>query len=672
MTPSPCQKSPLSPSFHLGIECGGTRSVALLVDSHGTLCRRIQTGPGNARLLSDSELLALFHNLAERLRSPSSQIAVTRPARTPCHAEGPLPLASVGIGMAGVLTEADRQRVRTAARQVWPDVPCWVGNDLETALAAAGSLPGTNATVILISGTGSCAYGSNRTGTVCKAGGWGHILGDRGSAYDISLKALRRVMLHFDQTGRWPVLGQKILARLLLNQPKDLVAWAQSADKTNLASVGVAVFEAAAHGDRIARSVLREAACCLAEDALACARRLTRNGQPVRFVFTGGVLLKQPSFALQVKRLIQSRWSRAVVETLDREGAWGAIHKGRKQSERHGCHPPAEDVEAVGRSSPSPQPSAAKADDLLPQPTDVSPTERRNPRSAHLDRMSIAQAVRLMIEEEQCVRAALLKSRHQIARAIRLIVAGMRGGGRLFYVGAGTSGRLGVLDASECPPTFRTPPELVQGIMAGGQTALWLPAEGAEDDLDAGVEAIRFRGVRRGDVVVGIAASGRTPFVWGALRAAATAGAATILLCFNPHLRFPRSPRPDVIINPSVGPEVLTGSTRLKAGTATKLVLNMFTTLSMVQLGKVLGNLMVDLNPSNTKLRDRAVRILGELTGSPPEDCRAALERTGWVVKKALRHLAPRNHLKKRGTRPGSTVPEHARQSPLGASPRAH
>jgi N-acetylmuramic acid 6-phosphate etherase len=220
-----------------------------------------------------------------------------------------------------------------------------------------------------------------------------------------------------------------------------------------------------------------------------------------------------------------------------------------------------------------------------------------------------------------------------------VVVRAFKEGGRLFYVGAGTSGRLGILDASECPPTFRTPPELVQGIIAGGQPAIWSAVEGAEDDHEAGGQAIAFRGITGKDVVVGIAASGRTPFVRGALREAKRRGAKTALITFNPNLNLPARDRPNVLICPQIGPEVLTGSTRLKAGTATKLILNLITTIAMVRLGKVISNLMVDLNPSNVKLRDRATRIVATLTGQTTADCRTALEQNGWDVKRAVKCL---------------------------------
>lgn len=257
----------------------------------------------------------------------------------------------------------------------------------------------------------------------------------------------------------------------------------------------------------------------------------------------------------------------------------------------------------------------------------------------NLDKLPLADAIGLMLREDAKIPGAILKERMRIERAVRLIVRAFRREGRLIYVGAGTSGRLGVLDASECPPTFRTPPEMVQGIIAGGQTALWEAVEGAEDDPQAGARAVAFCGVGRRDVVVGIAASGRTPFVWGALGEAKRRGATTILLCFNPLLKIRRADRPALVIAPHIGPEILTGSTRLKAGTATKLILNIFTTLAMVRLGKVLGNLMIDVKASNAKLRDRAARITQQLTGADYDAARTALERSNWEIKKACARL---------------------------------
>lgn len=262
-------------------------------------------------------------------------------------------------------------------------------------------------------------------------------------------------------------------------------------------------------------------------------------------------------------------------------------------------------------------------------------TERRHPASVAIDTMSPAELVALFAAEDATVPAAVARVAPAITAALELVEAAFRAEGRLFYVGAGTSGRLGVLDASECPPTFGTPPELVQGIIAGGDVALRRPVEGAEDDPSAGAAAMRERGVGARDVVVGIAASGGTPFVVGALEAARERGARTVLLvCAEP----PAAARAtsDVVIHVDTGPELVTGSTRLKAGTATKLVLNMLTTGAMVRIGKTHGNLMVDLQASNAKLRDRGERIVMEVLGVEREAARAALEAAGGAVRTAI------------------------------------
>lgn len=262
-------------------------------------------------------------------------------------------------------------------------------------------------------------------------------------------------------------------------------------------------------------------------------------------------------------------------------------------------------------------------------------TERRNPRSVDIDEFDPGQLVDLFAAEDALVPAAVARAREPIARTIALVEAAFRTGGRLFYVGAGTSGRLGVLDASECPPTFGTPPDQVQGIIAGGLTALTRAVEGAEDDPESGALVIDDRGVVDGDVVVGIAASGATPFVRGALRRARARGARTVLLtCAEPPADL--ADECDAVIHVDVGPELVTGSTRLKAGTATKLVLNMLTTGAMVRIGKTYGNLMVDLQATNAKLRDRGERIVMEVAGVARPEARDALARAGGKVRTAI------------------------------------
>lgn len=625
MTP----ETSIAPAGYLGIEGGGTRTVARFegTDCSGAICREF--GPGNLRLLNDAGLVRLFRTVAGAMPAPGS----------------------LAIGLAGARTEQDRRRIRTAAAKVWPKVPCYATNDLETALMAADDIPAGSSPravgrgaggiggrgmssgvtrVLVLSGTGSCCYGRTPDGRTAKVGGWGQILGDKGSAFEIGLRALKAAVYYYDCDGEWPRLGQRLLRALMLNEPDDLIDWVRTAGKDDIARLALEVFAAWAARDRIAGDILTGAAHSLAKDAVACARRLQPRGGRVQFILAGGVLVKQPRFARFVRRELERRWPGAVVSALQRGGVEGAVRLARVGAGQ------GSEVRGRTRQIARSEAGAAAWKGGLPA------TELRNPRSMNLDRMSIRAAIELMISEEARLPDALRAETRHIERAIRLIVRSLQGGGRLFYVGAGTSGRLGVLDASECPPTFRTPPEWVQGIMAGGQTALWSAVEGAEDDPESGARAVGFRGVDARDTVVGIAASGRTPFVWGALDEAQRRGAATVLICFNPGLVIPRFRRPKVVIAPAIGPEVLTGSTRLKAGTATKLILNMFTTLAMVRLGKVLGNLMVDVKASNVKLRDRAVRMVCELTGAAPEAAAAALARHDWKVQEACVALGRR------------------------------
>ncbi len=274
-----------------------------------------------------------------------------------------------------------------------------------------------------------------------------------------------------------------------------------------------------------------------------------------------------------------------------------------------------------------PPPSRPAADARL--------TEQRNPRSMRIDQFSTQEIVDLINAEDRMVAAAVGEERQQIARAVDLVVDGLRHGGRLVYVGAGTSGRLGVLDASEMPPTYRTEPDLVQGIMAGGFEALLRAQEGAEDHPEDGARAIDERQVGPHDFVLGIAASGTTPFVHGALARARERGARTgFLLCTYPSEELLRAH--DVVIAPLVGPEVITGSTRMKAGTATKIVLNTISTAAMVRTGKVYGNLMVDLQVTCQKLQDRGERILMDTLGVAREEATRLLEASGGHVKTAI------------------------------------
>ena len=596
----------------LGIEGGATRTSALLVDgANDAVLRTVTAGPGNLRLLSGEALVSLLAEIRSQL---------------------PVAPDRIGIGFAGARSVEDRERLGVAVARAWPGVPAVVSDDLMPALEAVEWRSDCAVQVLLLSGTGSCCLGRHRDGRMVKVGGRGHIIGDRGSACDIAMHALRSIETISDIRADWPPLGADILTFLQMNDPEALIEWSMMAGKTELASLAIVVFEAAAmRQDEIAVPILRRMAYRLGKDAVHCAARIATQGERVQFVLNGSVLLKNPEFADGVIRRIHAAWPRSEIARLERPSVWGAVEMARKSGGEN-----ARPLSAQRTKEPAePEPNPAGW-----HPVSASPTELPNPKSSHFSELPISEAIGLMLAEDADIPAKILAESAAIEWTVREVVRAFANGGRLIYCGAGTSGRLGVLDASECPPTFRTPSSLVQGIIAGGRTALWSAVEGAEDHVAAGRDAIGFRAVGPQDVVVGISASGHAPFVWGCLGEAKRRGAKTVLICCNPAYR--EHPLPDCAILPDTGPEILTGSTRLKAGTATKLILNIITTLAMTHSGKVMGNLMIDLNPSNTKLRDRAVRIVRKITGANETAALSALEGSGWTIRAACDALAPR------------------------------
>jgi N-acetylmuramic acid 6-phosphate etherase len=418
------------------------------------------------------------------------------------------------------------------------------------------------------------------------------LLGDHGSGYWIAMTGLRAAVREYDRHGR---VNPHLLRRLCLNSYDQLVEWVQRADKDEIAGLAGEFIDDDA-------GLMLQAASFLAQDCHAVAVKLGLEKPQVKLA--GGVFKNHRKLAILVGNRVRTMLPSSAVTVLRRDTAEGALRL-------------AGDVVILN-----------EAKDLTIKPP---LTEQRNPRTMNLDRLSIRQLIDTMLVEESRVIPAIRKNKSAIAGCINAIVTAFKCGGRLFYVGAGTSGRLGVLDASECPPTFSTDLDMVQAIIAGGAPALSSAVEAAEDDPHAGAEAIRQRGVTGKDVVVGIAASGSTPFVLGALDEAKRIGAKTFLLCFS----APRSTLHAPLFFPT-GPEVITGSTRLKAGTATKLVLNMLTTISMIRLGKVVSNLMVEVKPTNEKLRARACRIVATLRGCDLVEAEKRLLRAHWNIKRAL------------------------------------
>ncbi|HEX4084894.1 MAG TPA: N-acetylmuramic acid 6-phosphate etherase [Chthoniobacteraceae bacterium] len=571
----------VSPKLVLGIEGGGTKTEWALLDEAGRLLKKGALPAANLRLISDADLLELLRVL-------------------------PQDATHTGVFLAGCATAEDRKRLEGLVQRVWPAAVVAVGGDRESGFATAF---GEGDGIAVIAGTGSAVTGRCQ-GRSDKAGGWGHLLGDTGSGYQLAMTALRHVLSRYDIDRGSDSLGQSILRILALTRLEELVAWAATAGKMSVARLAPVVFQAAKEGHPGMLLAVQTGAHVLAENTRAVARRLECDAPEVRLL--GGLFEHHPEYAEFYKDYTCDLVPGAKIEVCTRSGALGAAWLASR-------------VVAA---------AAAKEAETDIAELSAAATEQRNPRSANMDALATADLVALFIREEDEVARALEGAHGAIAAAVDLISAALLAGGRLFYTGAGTSGRLGVLDASEIPPTFGAPPELVQGIIAGGARALHSAVEGAEDQEEAGEMAILSRGVRTGDIVCGIAASGRTPFVMGTLRRARAVGARTILLTCNPARKHLEAW--DVEIDLAAGPELVTGSTRLKAGTATKVTLNILSTCAMVRLGKVRGNLMIEVQATNAKLRDRAIRLVRERRGCDYDEARSRLEAAGWSVRAAL------------------------------------
>ena len=505
----------------------------------------------------------------------------------------------------------------------------------------------TDPGIVVIAGTGSNVAGQkSASAPIEKAGGWGHLFSDGGSAYDIARLGLQCVYTKYDATKKVDLLGQEFLNAAGMNSLEELVPFMlQDTSKTTVAGWVRCVFNAAKKGDRVASLILDQGAAELADRVVWVMKRLGLRESKI--ALTGGLFENQPDYVRRFK--VSLRRDRPGVSPflLTTPGVFGAarlaglemmpedvVSQGSRRAPRDGLasNAPAQGLRRLASDSHrlATDPARLKA-------FASASTEQRNPRSRGLDKRTIPELVDLFIKEERYVEKALAAQRDEIARAATLVAKKLSAGGRLFYLGAGTSGRLGVVDASEMPPTFNAPPEQVQAIIAGGAAAVFRSQEGAEDARETGVIELKTRGLTKRDVVCGIAASGQTPFVLGALDYARDLGAGTILLTCNPK-RSIRVPV-DVEIDLPTGPEIVTGSTRMKAGTATKLVLNMLSTIAMVRLGRVRDNLMINVQATNDKLRARAVRLVQALTDGNANEAQSALESNGWRVAEAVKRF---------------------------------
>lgn len=572
----------------LGLEGGGTKTdwIIMQPNSHAKLINEGQLPPANFRLVTEAQLQQMLSLL-------------------------PSTITHAGIFLAGCTTETDRAKLRSIARQVWPQAQLVVGSDRDSGFATAFA---DEDGIVVMSGTGSAVTGRKK-GKIENAGGRGHLLGDRGGGYMISIEGLRLALRTYDLEHRTTELARNILKALMLNQMEDLIAWTQSADKMAISRLSSVMFEAAQSGDAEMMQIIAAGAFSLAEYTRSVARWLQFEQPSVKLL--GGLFIHQPMYVDLYTKAVKKLLATSPIEVCTTSGAWGAAWLATSGT----IHPDS----AVSQKTLDVQ----KSEEL-----NRATTEQSNPRSALLDQMDSSELIDLFLSEEDFVNAALISERQNLMKAVELVLTVFRKNGRLFYVGAGTSGRLGVLDASEIPPTFGESPDRVQAIIAGGVTALYRSVEGAEDDELQGAMSILERGVKADDTVCGITASGRTPFVLAALNQGKKIGAKTILLTCNPE----RSHQDnfDLAIDLPVGPELISGSTRLKAGTATKLVLNIITTCAMILLGKVQGNWMTQISPSNSKLRERAIRIVSRLKKVSLKEAEQVLERCNWNVRAAL------------------------------------
>lgn len=572
-------------AWYLALEGGGTRTSAGLYDEDRLVAESV-AGPSNPLAYGVATTAGVIASLARELIPPEVHNV------------------TVLAGVAGVMSRRIAQDIAAQLAAVPRLGSLCITTDLHPlAYAHFPDSPG----MLVIAGTGASILVHDGTHRFVRVGGRGPVMGDEGSAYQIAVAALRAIARAEDGVGAKTPLQHMLPEALRLPDSEALIPWSLVASRQELAALARVVDRAALDGDPVARACITAQARQLASLTLAALWQLP-GSDPVPLIVQGSVIEDSKLFretyldgACCERRLalteLRYKNHRAVLELRHLAG------------DEDWCH----------RFAPA---TAA-----------VAPTEGVCRGMEPLDFMSSAALVDALIGHEAMVGRALRQQASHLSDVVALAGQTLRGGGRLIYIGAGTSGRLGVLDASECPPTFGVDPERVTGIMAGGDTALRDSVEGAEDDACQGVADLFEQAPTPGDLVVGIAASGTTPYVRAALDAARAEGIPTVLLCCNPQI--PENAA-DYCITLPTGAEALPGSTRLNAGTATKVALNIISTGAMALSGFVYQGQMVCMRPTNAKLRKRAERMLAGLTAASEDAARRALEAADFRIPLAL------------------------------------
>lgn len=578
-------------ALFIGVDGGATRTVGVLTEEENVLAR-CAVGPANPNVVGETGCLNVLGNLLENLLRDYRLDRVQ----------------AISFGIAGVRARADLALVRRVCETLGVADKTIVTDDTLLALASAGL---EKCGIAVVAGTGSCVTGVNAEGKRLIAGGSGHLLGDEGSGYVIVAEALRAAARAGQGRGAQTSLLARFIERVGAADLDHVVRWVYGASVGDVASLADVVFSCAEQGDGVAEGIIETGARHLAELVHHVAAQLGLEADGPEVVLYGGLLEHFPTYFDRVRSEIAELLPTAAVVRPTVEGAVAAARLARDSVTGERFH-----------------------DDVASELPSLPVTEARNWRSQEIDRLSTLAMLDIINLEDHKVAPAVKQVLESVGRAVDAAADALRSGGTMLYVGAGTSGRIGMLDAAECPPTFGVPPETVQAVLAGGDSAAKVAAEGAEDDAEEGMREVVRREVSRADVVVGIAASGTTPFVKGALDEARRRGATTVLVACNP--RGASFAEADIVINPVVGPEVITGSTRMKAATATKMVLNMISTAVMVKLGKVYGNLMVDVQPRSSKLRRRARKIVSDIAAVDDAEASELLKLADYEVKVAI------------------------------------
>lgn len=574
--------------YYIAIEAGATSSRAGLYDEFFRFIKSYEGAAANPLEIGVAQSARVLLGLIHTLSSQSDTIE------------------RVVAGVAGAGKGDCAEQLAQALIQGSSAISVSVGNDIIPILNAnLGNTPG----IMVIAGTGSSVIAQSSPEKTSFVGGHGALIGDRGSAYRLGLEALYACSAMDDGTGAKTCLLDAIMAEIQATCFDDIIVWAHSATKTQVAALAPLVSSGAATGDEIAQSIIQAQAKHMACQVMAAYEKAQlANDVPVYMY--GGVFQHASLYVDEFVDALQQQWPEADPQQTPIQG-----------------------LEAVASLLEHPRKELATC--YREEGTRVLPgTERMLPSDKPMDTMTALEITDWMTQADSTLHSVMKNARESLAEAIEQAAASFNAGGRVLYLGAGTSGRLGVLDASECPPTFGVPQEQVVGLIAGGDHALRNSIEGAEDDpvqAQIDLEALSTP-LSKHDFVIGITASGTAPYVHGALTYAKSVGAKTALIACNPV----QVDQADIFILIETGAEVLPGSTRLKAGTATKLALNQITTGAMARCGHIYEGYMVGVKAVNIKLRERTIRITGELLGLNTKDAESALETAGGDIKLAV------------------------------------